>query len=90
MDTLYDSLSKRFNKYSREDFLVTLTSNDGTTFTLDEKAFIKSIQPKKGETEFTFNFPEDFLNIKSSQSRNVIQILKNMVLQELSLPRKLL
>lgn len=76
LDTLYDSLSKRFNKYSREDFLVTLTSNDGTTFTLDEKAFIKSIRPKKEETEFTFNFPEDFSNIKSSQSRNVIQILK--------------
>lgn len=77
LDTLYDSLSKRFNKYSRENFLVTLTSNDGTTFELDEKAFIKSIQPKKEETEFTFNFPEDFTNIESNQSRNVIQVLKN-------------
>ena len=60
IDTLYDSLSKRFNKYSRTDFLVTLVSDDGTIKELDEEVFINSIRPKEVETEFTFSFPDDF------------------------------
>ncbi len=56
IESLYESLSKRFNKYSRTDFLVTLTDENGLTMELDEKVFVKSIRPKEDETEFYFFF----------------------------------
>lgn len=76
IDTLYDSLSKRFNKYSRTDFLVTLASDDGTIKELDEEVFINSIRPKEVETEFTFSFPDDFETLTNKQSQIVIHKLK--------------
>lgn len=76
IDTLYDSLSKRFNKYSRTDFLVTLTDENGLTMELDEKVFVKSIRPKEDETEFTFSFPDDFETLTNKQSQVAIHKLK--------------
>lgn len=76
IDTLYDSLSKRFNKYSRTDFLVTLASDDGTIKELDEEVFINSIRPKEVETEFTFSFPDNFETLTNKQSQIVIHKLK--------------
>lgn len=61
VDTLYYSLSKRFNKYSKDDFLVTIKSEFGEVRNLDEHVFINSIRPKKEDIEFTFEFPKDFL-----------------------------
>ncbi|ONH64618.1 hypothetical protein A9Y58_00003 [Streptococcus parauberis] len=74
-NTLVTSLSKRFKKYSRDDFLVTLTSDNGDFAELDESAFDVSIRPKSEDLEFTFRFPEDF---KSGQSQNSIKIIEKL------------
>lgn len=58
LEILKKSLSKRFNKYSRENFLVTVKDEKNNTFTLDESVFENSIIPKK--LEFTYRFPDDF------------------------------
>lgn len=63
IDTLYESLAKRFNKYSRDDFLVTITSEKNEKRELDESVFVNSIRPKDEEIEFTFEFPKDFLDM---------------------------
>ena len=73
IDTLYESLSKRFNKYSREDFLVKIISEKGKVRELDESVFINSIRPKSEDIEFTFEFPKDF----SNETSEIINILSN-------------
>lgn len=73
IDTLYKSLSKRFNKYSREDFLVKIISEKGNVKELDETVFINSIRPKSEDIEFTFEFPKDF----SNETSEIINILSN-------------
>lgn len=54
---LYDSLAKRFDKFSA-DFLVVISDDKDNRFTLKEDAFEKSIKPKN--IEFTYTFPDDF------------------------------
>ncbi|WP_261310764.1 ATP-binding protein [Streptococcus suis] len=73
IDTLYESLSKRFNKYSRDDFLVKISSEKGDVRELDESVFINSIRPKSEDIEFTFEFPKDF----SNETSEIINILSN-------------
>lgn len=71
IDSLYESLSKRFNKYSKDDFLVRITSESGEVRELDETVFINSIRPKSEDIEFTFEFPKDF----SSETSEIINKL---------------
>ena len=73
IDNLYESLSKRFNKYSRDDFLVRITSEKGEVRELDETVFINSIRPKSEDIEFTFEFPKDF----SNETSEIINKLSN-------------
>lgn len=73
IDVLKDSLSRRFNKYSRDAFLVKISDNNNQTFFLDESAFESSVLPN--HVEFTYHFPEDFnADIKNS---NVLRELIN-------------
>lgn len=58
LDVLWKSLARRFNKYSKDDFLVTLEDSNDKKMFLDEKAFFQSIKPKN--LEFQYKFPEDF------------------------------
>ncbi|WRM17110.1 ATP-binding protein [Lactiplantibacillus plantarum] len=58
MPNLINALSKRFDKYSKDEFLVTIEDNENNKTELDESAFEKSIKPS--QTEFTYIFPDDF------------------------------
>lgn len=58
LEDLQHSLARRFNKYSKDNFLVTLSDSKGNEVNLDEKAFFENIKPKK--VQFEFKFPDDF------------------------------
>lgn len=60
LNVLWESLARRFNKYSRNNFLVTLEDSHNNKKILDEKAFFFSIKPK--ECQFEYHFPKDFQN----------------------------
>lgn len=77
LNVLFESLAKRFNKYSREDFLVTISSDSGEIKELDETVFINSIRPKEEDIEFTFIFPDDFETLTSLQSQSIVNTLKS-------------
>ncbi|BEI63895.1 ATP-binding protein [Lactiplantibacillus plantarum] len=70
---LVNALSKRFDKYSKSNFLVTVTDNKDYIKELDESAFKESIKPSK--VEYTYVFPDDFeQDIKRD---NALKELKN-------------
>lgn len=58
LEDLQHSLARRFNKYSKDNFLVTLSDSKGNEVNLDEKAFFENIKPKN--VQFEFKFPDDF------------------------------
>lgn len=58
LSILWESLARRFNKYSKNDFLVILEDSNKNKKILDEKAFIYSIKPKRHD--FKYKFPDDF------------------------------
>lgn len=58
LENLQHSLARRFNKYSKNNFLVTLSDSKGNEVNLDEKAFFENIKPK--DVQFEFKFPDDF------------------------------
>lgn len=58
IDDLATSLARRFDKYSKSDFYVTIKDESGEIKTLDETSFVKSIKPSK--IEFSYIFPDDF------------------------------
>lgn len=60
LNVLWKSLARRFNNYSRKNFLVTLKDSYNNKKTLDEEAFIFGIKPK--ECQFEYHFPADFRN----------------------------
>lgn len=65
LEYLYSSLSRRFNLYSRDEFLVKLADENENKFELDEKSFENSIKPKSG-LEFIYKFPDDFVESLSN------------------------
>ncbi|XEO93177.1 ATP-binding protein [Latilactobacillus sakei] len=71
LETLSNSLARRFDKYSSDEFLVILKDEKGNSQRLDENSFEKSIRPSN--VEFTYVFPDDFQN----------EIQENTVLREL-------
>ncbi|MCO6547678.1 MAG: ATP-binding protein [Gilliamella sp.] len=58
LEDLQHSLARRFNKYSKDNFLVTLSDSKGNEVNLDEEAFFENIKPKN--VQFEFKFPDDF------------------------------
>lgn len=58
LEDLQHSLARRFNKYSKNNFLVTLSDSKGNKVNLDETAFLENIKPKN--LQFNFKFPDDF------------------------------
>ncbi|WP_285120620.1 ATP-binding protein [Lactococcus petauri] len=60
MDKLALSLSKRFDKYSKDDFYVIISNEKNETIPLDETSFENSLKPVGAKIEFTYNFPQDF------------------------------
>lgn len=76
LKVLHMSLAKRFNKFSKDDFLVTLTDEKDHKETLDETVFDWSIKPKN--LQFTFCFPESFEEQQdlSKKNKNAINFLK--------------
>lgn len=71
LDDLAISLAKRFDKYSKDNFLLTISDDRGGIKQLDETAFENSIKPNN--VEFKYNFPSDFLE----------EIAKNNSLKEI-------
>lgn len=71
IEILQNSLARRFNKYSTDEFLVTLKDDSDKILVLDETAFEKSICPSN--TEFIYRFPNDF----DTKSNNVLKELEN-------------
>lgn len=59
INSLALALSRRFNLFSRNNFLVILSDEKGGTIELDEKVFENSIKPST-KLDFTYRFPEDF------------------------------
>lgn len=77
LDDLYLSLSKRFNKYSKDKFYVSLSDNYGNKKSLDENAFVNSIKPKSDVIEFTYKFPEDYEIDENNNRQKIFKDLKS-------------
>lgn len=60
MDKLALSLSKRFDKYSKDDFHVIISNEKGKEESLDENSFENSLKPAGAKIEFIYKFPQDF------------------------------
>lgn len=76
IDDLATSLARRFDKYSKSNFYVTIKDEAGNIKALDESSFVKSIKPSKIEFSYIFpdNFTDDINNntsLKELQNRGI-------------------
>ena len=77
MDSLALALSRRFNLFSRNNFLVILSDEKGKTIELDEKVFENSIKPST-KLDFTYRFPEDFQDELKTNNALIELVNKNV------------
>ncbi|MEY8436051.1 ATP-binding protein [Streptococcus hyointestinalis] len=77
MDSLALALSRRFNLFSRNNFLVILSDEKGKTIELDEKVFENSIKPST-KLDFTYRFPEDFQEELKTNNALIELVNKNV------------
>ncbi|HGI4139784.1 TPA: ATP-binding protein [Streptococcus agalactiae] len=77
INSLALSLSKRFNLFSKSNFLVILSDEKNNIIELDEKFFENSIKPST-KLDFTYRFPEDFQDELKTNNAIIELVNKNV------------
>lgn len=72
LEILKESLARRFDKYSSEEFLVLIRDENKKEIRLDENVFEYSIKPKK--VQFIYEFPKDFEDENSEEIKYLLKL----------------